>query len=231
MNGFTSFSPFINPAGAVAGYTGYNPSPDGFLRAAEGTFTIFAAPGGSGTFATGINPAGVIAGYYYTVSGGLAFHSYLRTPDGSITRFDPPGSSGCGTGPGCINPAGVIAGNYSDSNGVSHGYVRAPDGTFTTFDAPGAGTGAGQGTAQFGAAINPAAVIAGFDNDYKNVNHGFVRAKNGTITILDASGAGTGPIFQETWPFSINPAGQVAGQYSDANTVFHGFLWTPHGIQ
>jgi hypothetical protein len=44
----------------------------------------------------------------------------------------------------------------------------------------------------FGIDINPSGDIAGFDNDYINVNHGFLRSKDGTVTILDAPGAGTG---------------------------------------
>ena len=56
------------------------------------------------------------------------------------------------------------------------------------------------------------------------MNHGFVRAKDGTVTLLDAPGAGTGFV-EGTLAWSINPAGQVAGFYSDANRVNHGFLW------
>jgi hypothetical protein len=220
---FTSFPPSINPAGAVAYY---NDSIEGFVRAPDGTFTIFESPGASGTFATGINPAGTVAGYYFIVTinpFSLSFHSYVRTPDGSITSFDPPGSSSSGTGSECINSAGVIAGDYSDSNGVSHGYVRAHDGAFTTFDVPGAGTRPGQGTAQFGAAINPAGATTGNYSDANGVFHGFLRTHDGTISTFDPPGS----VF--TFPASINPAAMITGSYVDANGVGHGFLRIPHG--
>jgi len=58
------------------------------------------------------------------------------------------------------------------------------------------------------------------------VFHGFVRAKDGTITTIDAPGAGTGP-GQGTQCGSINPAGAITGSYIDSNNVFHGFLRTP----
>jgi len=76
----------------------------------------------------------------------------------------------------------------------------------------------------FAIAINPAGAVAGYRNDM--TNHAFVRDNNGTVTILDARGAGAGS-FQGTFALGINPAGQVTGQYLDANNVYHGFLWTP----
>ena len=132
----------------------------GYVRASDGTFTTFDAPGagtgaGQGTFAGDINPSGTIAGFYIDASG--VNHGFVGTPSAFIT-FEAPGA---GTGPGQgtlvatvsgINPLGAITGNYFDASNVFHGYVRAPGGTFTTFEAPGAGTGAGQGT--FAASIN-----------------------------------------------------------------------------
>jgi len=86
-----------------------------------------------------------------------------------------------------------------------------------TFDAPGAGTGSGQGTFPF--AINPAEAITGYYTDASNVNHGFLRTRDGEFTTFDASpGAVNG-----TYPFAINPAGAITGLYCDAITC-HGFL-------
>jgi hypothetical protein len=60
------------------------------------------------------------------------------------------------------------------------------------------------------------------------VIHGFLKASNGTITTIDAPGAGTGPI-EGTQPLSINPQGTVAGCYMDANFVGHGFVRAKDG--
>jgi len=62
--------------------------------------------------------------------------------------------------------------------------------------------------------------------DPSDVNHGFVRALDGTITTFDVPGAETGP-FQGTIPLANNPAGAITGYYIDASNVTHGFLRTP----
>jgi hypothetical protein len=76
--------------------------------------------------------------------------------------------------------------------------------------------------------INAKGVITGWYGDASNVNHSFVRAKDGTITTFDAPGAGTGP-GQGTAAFTgaTNPAGATTGAYIDSNNVLHGFLRTP----
>jgi len=99
----------INPQGTITGSFDSNGN-HGYVRARDGTFITFDAPGagtasGLGTQAYSINPAGTITGFYSDASG--AFHGYVRARDGAITTFDPPGSSA--TFAGNINPAGVIA--------------------------------------------------------------------------------------------------------------------------
>jgi hypothetical protein len=224
----------INPAGAIAGlYHDANNVNHGFLRARDGTFTTIDVSGASQTQAFNINPAGAIAGDYLDASN--VGHGFLRAPDGTITTFDAPGA-GTGSGQGTLtsstdglNPAGAIAGAYLDASNVYHGYVRAPDGTIRTFDAPGAGTAAGQGTfASLTGGINPVGVITGGYVDPSGVNHGFVRASDGSITTFDVPGAGTAA-GQGTLPASLNPAGDIVGEYSDADNVMHGFLRTRHG--
>jgi hypothetical protein len=67
-------------------------------------------------------------------------------------------------------------------------------------------------------AINPAGAVTG---DYTDANfsvHGFLRARDGTITTFDAPGAVFG-----TLPTAINPAGVVTG-LSLTQTSGHGFL-------
>ena len=224
----------INPAGAIAGqYRDASNVYHGFLRASDGTFTTFDAPGAGtdpfqGTITasfSGLNPAGAIVGWYVDASN--VNHGYVRARDGTFTTFEAPGAgtdSGQGTILDSINPAGATTGYYFDASNVSHGLLRTSDGAITTFEAPGAGTGPGQGT--FGGNINPAGAIAGSYIDASNVSHGFVRTAGGTIATFDVPGAGTGP-FQGTFPFSNNPAGQISGYYIDASNMTHSFLRTP----
>jgi hypothetical protein len=79
----------------------------GFLRAPDGTFTPFDAPGagtgvGQGTLTAGVdglNPEEAIAAGYVNMgnylSGTQVFHGAVRAPDGRIAEFDVPGA---GTG-------------------------------------------------------------------------------------------------------------------------------------
>jgi hypothetical protein len=128
--------PPINPAGVITGYySDASGGTHGFLRAANGTFTTFDAPGAvNGTsFLCCITPAGAVAGISFDAN--FVGHGFLRAPDGTFTSFDPQGSTF--TAPSGINPAGTISGLYFDANFVEHGFLRDKHGTITTFDAPG----------------------------------------------------------------------------------------------
>ena len=98
----------------------------------------------------------------------------------------------------------------------------AQQGTIITFDAPGAGTGFRQGTTSTG--INAAGVITGYYVDSSNINHGFVRSRNGVFTEFDAASAGPG-----TLPYGINDAGAVTGYYLDVYFIAHGFVRSASG--
>ena len=96
----------------------------------------------------------------------------------------------------------------------SHAPKKEP--TIITFDPPGS-------ILTEALDINPAGAITGAYADASNVNHGFLRAKDGTITTFEAPGAGTGP-GQGTLDPKINTPGDIAGPYLDASNVFHGFV-------
>jgi hypothetical protein len=76
--------------------------------------------------------------------------------------------------------------------------------------------------------INPAGAITGYYTDATNAYHGFLRARDETITTFDAPGAGTAS-FQGTVPQGINPAGAITGYYTDASYAHHGFLRSADG--
>jgi hypothetical protein len=190
-----------------------------------GTFVTFDVPGAISTNPAAINNPGAITGSY-TDAGGLT-RSFLRTSDGTITPFDPPGAkcnpsippSICSLSYG-INPAGTIAGIVitTPDTSTAHGFLRAPNGTITEFDVP---------FTVFTQAlvINPDGVVAGkfFTTATSVVAHGFIRAPNGTITTFDPPGS------TFTQPNAINPAGTVTGQFFDVTGVGHGFLRTSDG--
>jgi hypothetical protein len=220
----------------IAGHWGdANANSHGFVRAADGTITSFDAPdastgSGKGTFPESINTAGVIAGYCNC--GGE--HGFVRSASGTITNFEAPGASG--TLAFSINTDGATAGYYFDASHVYHGFVRSADGTITSFDAPGAGTNESTVVAQgtFALRINADGVIVGYYVDASDGYHGFVRSADGTITTLNAPGAGTGTSSATgyslgTKALSINDDGVIAGYYIDASEVYHGFMVSASG--
>lgn len=62
-------------------------------------------------------------------------------------------------------------------------------------------------------------MITGFYTDSSG-SHGFVRARDGTITPLDLG--------SDTQPQAINPAGTIVGFYTDSFGT-HGFVRAPNG--
>src|SRR5215472_14208220 len=194
-----------------------------------GTFVTFDVPGSTFTNSAAINNPGAVTGSYSGALGDVGFgiHSFLRTSDGTITPFDPPGTTCnpftnnfCSSAAG-INPAGTIVGEFSPPVSPpdftpSHGFLRARNGTFTVFDPPGS-----QSTVP--SAINPAGTVTGGFSGSTGGNHGFLRAPNGTFTTFDPLGS------TDTFPFAINPAGTVTGNFIDVTGVSHGFLRTSDG--
>jgi hypothetical protein len=176
----------INPEGVIIGVYGDGVASHGFLRARDGTFTTFDAPGNNirvfAPFSFGpdlsMNPGGVITGtYFQTIAGnpfGGNFRVFVLAPDGTLTTFDAATYPPCclWSFPSGITPSGMITGSFNDGFTINHGFLRASDGTITTFDAPGAGTGFNQGTAPLG--ITPAGVIMGLYRDTNGVTHGFI---------------------------------------------------------
>jgi hypothetical protein len=99
-----------------------------FIRAADGTYTVFDPPQSPSSFAESINDTGVVLGEYRDEN--LVRHGYLRSADGSITSFDDPeaaqlplSSTNMGTTPQSINENGAVTGLYSDANGVRHAFI------------------------------------------------------------------------------------------------------------
>ena len=98
----------LQAAGMNDGVPNFSKTP---LLRPQATFITFDAPGGDLVVPSGINPVGAITGSYFGASGN---HGFLRTPDGTFTTIDPPGSTGAYVGnfeefggqP--INPAGAI---------------------------------------------------------------------------------------------------------------------------
>lgn len=114
------------------------------------------------------------------------------------------------------------------SAGDIHGQAQTKP-NIITFDVPAASTGPGQGTIAVGS--DAAGGIMGWYIDPNNENHGFLRARDGTITTIDVPGAGTGAGQGTNTSIygSLNPMGAITGNYIDSSNVYHVYVRAPGG--
>ena len=221
---FLTFPTGINSAGVIAGNALFASNDTsgrilrGFVRARDGTFTIFDAPnvGVDGTWPASINSAGEITGNYYDANNNA--HGFLRNPDGVITVLDGPGA--LETYAVGINETGTITGGFQvNSDGSGHAFLRSPDGQYTLFDVP-----PEVGTHTVPSGINAAGAVTGSFTD-RNFNYGgFVRTADGTFSYFYAPNGG-----QIATPgLSIDSGGDVTGWYWDRNGTY-GFVRTADG--
>ena len=240
---YSDCSVTINIWGAITGsYLDANNVLHGFVRSPAGKFTSFEAPGAdtapgdfNGTNPNAINDAGAIAGVYYDVHS--VAHGFLRSPEGGMTTFDPPGSTA--TIPIAMNLESDIVGYYLDESSVFGGFLRRADGTFATWKDPNACNTANSPTSPFcggtGAFnINVFGVIAGTyaDNSGNYVGHGLIRLPGGRLQSYEVPGAGNGYEQGTSCPgcsVPLNIFGAIAGFYIDAGNVGHGYLRSPGG--
>ena len=129
-----------------------------------------------------------------------------------------------------ISPSGDVVGTGVSglpSATVFHGYHRDKSGKVTAFDVITAGALAKNCTSVRG--ISPSGEIVGFfqtltcggtQPEARPGAHGFVRAKNGSLDVVDVPFPGT----LGTVVFGINPAGDLVGSYLDEANKTHGFL-------
>lgn len=185
----------------------------GFVRTAYGRLTTFDV-GQTYTGELQINAVGEIAGVYQDVPG--ESRGFIRSANGSITKFNPGGAGGFTDVRG-INESGTVVGIYSTTNSVppAQAYVRTRDGALTTFTIPGSDY-------VFPWGINDLGEVTGvyyYDGD--SLVGGFVRSPGGMITTFNYA-AGIVPL-------AINRAGTIIGWYGPPVGAFQGFARRPDG--
>jgi hypothetical protein len=235
----------LNALGAVAGSVRDSVDHDlPFVRDPDGNFhTItFDTPDFGGGNGDAINIWGVMVGDFLKRSDpntidALHEHGFILNPNGSMTVFDPPGSTNTEIpGPQAINDFGAIIGDYwvcsTDlSSCVVHGFIRNANGKYVSFDAPGSNPDPNVGGGTYPQAINALGEVTGYYGDSNGVIHGFVRSANGRFTTFDVPTActetATPPqdcFFEGTFPSSVNVLGKVVGTYYGEDGIAHGFL-------
>jgi len=176
------------------------------------TVVTFKVTGATQTMGAAVDAAGDVAGTWY--DSGFVTHGFLRTAAGTLTTFDPSGSTG--TNVYGMNDTQWVAGAFSDGAGT-HGFLRAPDGTVTVYDAPGSA-----GYTQI-LAVNDDNAFAGTYAADDGNDYGFVVDKKGKFTSFAPSGA------RYTSATAINSKGATAGQGTDSDSTIHGFVRSVNG--
>lgn len=154
-----------------------------------------------------MNDSGTVVGWFQAREfnpQGLIF-GFIRTPEGTYTRFGASIGQFVDTYPIAINSTGNIAGIWFDTSSTDYPYANCfvkIGGIETTFSPPNRGNGCNA------TAINSSGEIAGYFQDMQNVTHGFVRESGGAITVFDP------PSSTATWATSINTSGQISGYYN-----------------
>ena len=173
-------------------------------------YKTFDPPGSTCTSAEAVNRSQTVAGYYFDGS----YHGFARTPDGTLSEFDPQGS--IQTFASSIDSKGVITGSFDYSDGQTHGFLRSPRGKITVFDPPESITTA------------PASIskgtIAGTYYLSNGLILGFVRARAGTFAVFDV------PNWYATFPYAVNAKGETTGDAWDGDTIFQPFVRTADGM-
>jgi uncharacterized membrane protein len=191
----------LNDSGWVVGsYQDADYASHGFIRKFNGRIIKISDRSGD-VGVRGINKPGEVCGY-------INDSAFVRSSNGTITKFDPPGSLFAVAR--SINDSGSSTGDFSDPT-HSHGFVRASDGTITAFDPPGAAD-------TFSFSINANGAITGWFSDNEGLQHGYVRDLAGQFTVFDVDGQ------LYTQPMQINSRGVVVGSFADGQFVRHGFL-------
>jgi hypothetical protein len=192
----------LNASGTVVGYFAVDSNRSSFIRHPDGFSILFDVPVDPGecedsiqsTVAESVNANGVVAGWYslhFDPCATATVGGFVRSPQGGLTLFNPPGTIATLPGPGLpgpggfvtggkeslsaphrlsINLAGSITGSYVDAEGAQHGFVRDPYGTVTAFDPP-------RGKQTTATSINDSGVIVGsFFYDWNaQIPQGFLR--------------------------------------------------------
>jgi len=190
----------------------------------DATYTVIdepdADPGLYGTRVFFINESNQISGQFVDSSG--QFHAFLCqlpacSAKADFTVITVKGSDTFGL---MVNDRGELCGTYVDPDtGVEDAWRRNPkNGNIQTL-----GIGAGGTNCVW---VNNEGVATGFYYDENGAVHGYLWAKDGTVTTLDDLSGGSGPD-QGTYPQNVNDKGVVSGTVIDSSNVYHGFLYYP----
>ncbi|HWF00972.1 MAG TPA: PEPxxWA-CTERM sorting domain-containing protein [Caulobacteraceae bacterium] len=220
MTGDVGFG-YIDPVTHVETDTGA----EGFIRAPDGTYTLFTAPGATFTFGRAINADNTIVGY--ATGADNAFDTgteFTRSSVGAVSVIQSGGVSLSGIAQG-INSSGDIVGDYF-TNAFPNTYrvgFSLTGGSFSTGIAPDPTFG-GNAAATAERGIDDAGDRVGFLIDHSNPGqtYGWYKAAGGSLVLVSDSAYGT-------YLEAINNSGLAAGANYDVNGNAQAFIYSLSG--
>jgi len=202
----------INDRGAVAGFYVINgESIHGFVWN-RGEFAQIDAPDASITYLHGINNGGQVVGHsrrdIFALARGFVW------ANGSFTFMDLPGVLivGRGNETMAINDSGQVVGTVQ-RGGVDHGFLFGGR-EVTQIDVSGS-------IASRATGINNGGQIVGSFRDASQIERGFLRNKDGSITVIEA------PLVSSIAAVGINDRAEIVGLFTMPGGDFHGFRYGP----
>ncbi len=211
--GNSSTSPLVNATGAVAGtYYDKQELPHGYIRNPDGSIVTVDGPSDDGgTMITGISDAGFVVGSYISNDDTWGL---IRTPKGTAVPFLGPNNEQVNQVIG-INSKNTTLATYVDFK--FYGFFLTSKFKYTAFSLE-----QDDGTVLGPIAFNVSGNIAGVYSDINNVQHCFVRQKNGNVTKFDV------PNSNRCEVIGIDGKGNIAGNFFGVSLA-GSFLRTPKG--
>lgn len=198
---------YLDAAGESTGFG------DGFIRAPDGTYTLFSH--GDFTQGRAIRNDNTIVGYSNPTFGtGIESREFRRDPTGVLTTLVNPGTgeplAGIAQG---INASGAIVGNYRFVPGPgpevrNHGFILAGS-TFTDISYPGAPEFNVQARG-----ITDSGTVVGFVG---NAQQGFI-LEGGVMSVYSHPMGVGGTVFE-----AITNSNEILGMYTDGSGNSHAF--------
>ncbi len=213
--GVTTAPSGITESGVVIGSYFTQESSGGFVRAVDGSISLFGSgfgPNGSATPA-GVNKKGWSVGDISTRT------PFLRDPSGAIQEFKVSHAPG-GAWPMVVNRSRTIAGwaVVHTAPYLYQAFIRPAHGTAVLFGDP-------HTTSVDVTGINDAGTVVGSFVDASDPHRvSFVRTADGTLTTFVAPNGAT-----DTHARGINKSGMIVGDFTDSNKVTHGFIRAADG--
>lgn len=172
--------------------------------------TVYDEPNATGgTKGNGINTRGDTVGQY--VAADNKTYSFLRLSDGSFSEIKVDGNPTYAMG---LNDSDFVVGQYLAS-GCICAFIRMPRGKIVTIDLP-------DSRGAIAVHINNRGTVTGnFGDSSREGSRGFIREKNGDLTVFDEPNA-----YDElgTLAGATNIHGETIGHYYDVGFLAHGFI-------